>query len=130
MLLHFPRIQFIVSTHAPVTAQESIAEGDPVSIVRWAGDHAEIVPDPFPAAAVRLDEVATGLFELETSLPTRLEDLLRERRDLLRKDALSGVEKERLLQLTAVANAVRGGATPTEQEVEQMMAAAMPSPGN
>lgn len=123
LLDHFPKIQFIVTTHAPVTAQESVAAGDPISIVRWEGDHAVIVPDPFTKRAVRLDEVATELFELETSLPARLEELLRQRRDLIRKVELNEKEKVRLLALNEVAKAVRTGSVSTEAEVEQLMAA-------
>lgn len=123
LLSHFPNIQFIVTTHAPVTAQESVAAGDPISIVRWEGDHAVIVPDPFPRARVRLDEVATELFELETSLPMRLEEMLRERRELIRKDELNDEEKARLLALNEVARAVRTGSATSEADVEQLMAA-------
>ena len=124
LLTHFPNIQFIVTTHAPVTAQESVAAGDPISIVRWEGDHAVIVPDPFQHAPVRLDEVATELFELETSLPRRLEELLKERRELIRKDDLSDAEKDRLFALNEVARAVRTGSASTEADVERLMAAA------
>lgn len=123
LLRHFPRIQFIVSTHAPVTAQESIAAGDPVSIVRWTGDHAEIVPDPFPPAPVRLDEVATGAFELETSIPKRFEELLAERRDLIRRDDLSSDEKYRLAALNRFAHGVQSGSLSSDAEIEQLMAA-------
>lgn len=123
LLEHFPRIQFIVTTHAPVTAQESVAAGDPISIVRWEGDHSIILPDPFPKAPVRLDEVATELFQLETSLPSRFEELLQERRDLIRRDDLSEGEKYRLLALNRVAHAVRSGSVTTEADMERLMAA-------
>lgn len=124
LLKHFPNIQFIVTTHAPVTAQESVSAGDPISIVRWEGDHAVIVPDPFPQAPVRLDEVATELFDMDTSLPLRLEELLKERRDLIQKAELTDGEKLHLVRLNDVARAVRTGRITTEAEVEQMMAAA------
>ncbi len=123
LLDHFRHIQFIVTTHAPVTAQESVAAGDPISVVRWEGDHTVILPDPFPAAPIRLDEVATGLFDLETSLPKRFEDLLAERRDLIRKSKLSSDEKFRLAGLNRVAHAVRSGSVNTADEVEQLMVA-------
>ncbi|MGA9580760.1 MAG: AAA family ATPase [Allosphingosinicella sp.] len=124
LLKHFPRIQFIVSTHSPVIAQESIAAGDPVSIVRWEGDHAVIKPDPFPAAAVRLDEVMTGAFELETSLPLRFEALLAERRDLIQKGDLSPPESDRLTELSRFAHAVQSGSVSMEADIEQLMSGA------
>ena len=122
LLRHFPRIQFIVSTHAPVTAQESIAANDPVSIIRWEGDHSVIVPHPLPTMAVRLDDVATTVFDLETSLPSRLEKLLEERRDLIRKIDLTVDEKGRLLQLSRVALAVQSGSIQDESDIELLMA--------
>jgi hypothetical protein len=67
--------------------------------------------------------VATGLFDLETSLPSRFEQLLEERRDLIRKSDLTDPEKYRLVALNRVADAVRGGKVVTEDEVEALMAA-------
>lgn len=122
LLKHFPKIQFIVTTHAPVTAQESVAAGDPISIVRWEGDHSVILPDPLPAAPVRLDEVVTGLFEMDSSLPKRFEELLLERRDLIRKDALTSPEKYRLADLNRFAHAVQSGSANAEAEFEKVMA--------
>ena len=122
LLQHFPGIQFIVTTHSPVSAQESVAQGDPISIVSWQGSHSVIAPDPFPVSAVKLDEVVTGLFELETSLATRFEALLRERRSLLQRRNLNSSEKHRLLGLNRVAHALQGGARVTEAELESLMA--------
>ena len=122
LLQHFPHIQFIVTTHSPVAAQESVAQGDPISVVSWQGAHSVIAPDPFPVSAVKLDEVVTGLFELETSLATRFEALLRERRSLLQRRDLASSEKYRLLSLNRVAHALQGGAHITEAELESLMA--------
>ena len=122
LLKHFPRIQFIVSTHSPVIAQESIAAGDPVSIVRWEGDHAVIKPDPFAREVVRLDEVVTVAFELETSLPSRFEALLAERRELIQKGDLDQAESDRLQHLHRFARAVQSGSLDVMPDIEKLMA--------
>lgn len=121
LLKHFPRIQFIVSTHSPVIAQESIAAGDPISIVRWEGDHAVIKPDPFSAQAVRLNDVVTGAFELETSLPSRFEAILAERRSLIQQDSRTKEEEARLAELNLFAHAVQRGSYDVEGDIEKLM---------
>ena len=55
LLTQFPNVQFIATTHSPVTAQETLAEGGNVAVVRWEGGEAHILnrPIPHPGGGVR-----------------------------------------------------------------------------
>ncbi|MFT8783587.1 AAA family ATPase [Acetobacter syzygii] len=80
LLTHFPNVQFIVTTHSPIVAQEAIAKGQPVAVVRWEGEKASILNNPLPRGIVSYDEVvASEAFDLETALDTQTEDALRKR---------------------------------------------------
>lgn len=99
LLEHFPNIQFIVTSHSPFVAQESIAQGDPVAVVRWEGDHAVIVNGPLAPRSWRFEEVVVEAFDIEPPVDTVATRKLRRRRELLLRSELDVGEREELVQL-------------------------------
>ena len=64
LLKHFPAVQFIATTHSPITAQESIAAGENVNVLRWDGREATIINNPLEANEWRVDQVlVSDLFD-------------------------------------------------------------------
>jgi predicted ATP-binding protein involved in virulence len=63
LMAHFPRVQFIATTHSPVFAQETLSQGGNVSVVGWANDEAHILNRPIPPGEWRYDQLlASDLF--------------------------------------------------------------------
>jgi energy-coupling factor transporter ATP-binding protein EcfA2 len=94
----FPNAQFIASAHSPLIVQA--AEDTNIVVLRREGDHVVIDRDPERVRGWRVDQVLTSdLFGLSTTRDERTEDLLKERRSLLSKSALTRSEQERLKQL-------------------------------
>jgi hypothetical protein len=101
LLCHFPNIQFIVTSHSPFIAQESIAQGDPVAVVRWEGDHATIANGPLAPRSWRFDEVVVEAFDVEPPVDTEATRKLRRRRELLQRSKLRKAEESELDDLNA-----------------------------
>lgn len=101
LLEHFPNIQFIVTSHSPFIAQESIAQGDPVAVVRWEGNHAVIVNGPLAPRSWRFEEVVVEAFDIEPLVDTVATRKLRRRRELLLRSDLNAAECLELTELNA-----------------------------
>jgi hypothetical protein len=101
LLTHFPNIQFIVTSHSPFIAQESIAQGDPVAVVRWDGDHATIANGPLAPRSWRFDEVVVEAFDVDPPVDTEATRKLRRRRELLQRAELTASAKSELVELNA-----------------------------
>ncbi|GJD97683.1 AAA family ATPase [Methylobacterium iners] len=119
---HFPNIQFIATTHSPITAQETLAAGGKVAVVRWCGEESVIDNDPIAPREWRFDQVLTSeLFGFETSRGPEAERLLKERRSLLRKRRLSDTDKVRLRELDEYEASLPTAATVEDQEFEDWL---------
>lgn len=118
---HFPNVQFIATTHSPITAQEARMDDGVVAVVRWRDDESEIsVPDG--SVPMRIEELLTSeFFGFKTTTDVRTEDLLRERRDLLLKDQPSEEEIGRLERLNRFAEHLDHRASSYEHEFESLM---------
>ncbi|MEN3230237.1 AAA family ATPase [Methylorubrum rhodesianum] len=119
---HFPGVQFVATTHSPITAQETLSAGGNVAVVRWEGDHAVILNNPLPPREWRFDQVLTSeLFGFDSSRGPEAEALMNERLALLRKEKLTPRERRRLGELDAFTETLPTARTPDEQEFEDLM---------
>jgi hypothetical protein len=113
----FPNAQFIASAHSPLIVQA--AEDTNIVVLRREGDHVVIDRDPGRVRGWRVDQVLTSdLFGLSTTRDERTEALLKERRSLLSKSALTPSEDERLKELDEQVAALPFVESP--QDVEAM----------
>ncbi len=130
----FPRLQFIVTTHSPVTIRA--ARADEVVVLRRAGNRV-VHDEGFDSVqGWYTDQVlASDLFGLDTPYDPRIEELLSERRALLSKSGRSPEDEARLNELAASLSAVMPppGDTPAERgklrewrEIGQHIADAVP----
>jgi len=124
LLQHFPQIQFIVTSHSPIMAQESVAQGDPVAVVRWEGEQAVIINDVLAPRTWRFEEVVSEAFEVEPPVDTIATQKLRRRRSLLeRRDQLSDAEQLELAELNDFVHGLQErGSTSGDDAIERMMA--------
>ena len=78
LLKHFPKVQFIVTTHSPITAQEALSEGveGNVAVVRWVEGEAHIFNDPVPRGEWRSDQLlVSDLFEFGSDRSKQAEEI-------------------------------------------------------
>jgi energy-coupling factor transporter ATP-binding protein EcfA2 len=119
---HFPGVQFIATTHSPITAQESLSAGANVSVVKWEGDHSIIINDPIEAREWRFDQILTSdLFGFESARSPAAEAIMNERLLLVKKKSLSAREKRRLRQLDGYVETLPTAASPNEQEIRDIL---------
>jgi hypothetical protein len=119
---HFPNVQFIATTHSPVTAQETLAAGDNVVVVRWEGDQAVIVNRPMPSEEWRVDQLLTSdLFNFGSARGPMAEKLINERFQLIRKKKRTNREELRLKQLDKYVLGLPTSYSPIEQKFEDLM---------
>ncbi|AWN42516.1 AAA family ATPase [Methylobacterium durans] len=119
---HFPGVQFIATTHSPVTAQETLSAGGNVAVVRWENDHTVILNKPLPPREWRFDQLLTSeLFAFDSSRGPEAETLMNERLALIRKETLSAGEKRRLKKLDDYAAKLPTAPSPQEQAFEDLM---------
>ncbi|WP_375458502.1 AAA family ATPase [uncultured Enterovirga sp.] len=122
LLAHFPNVQFIVTTHSPIVAQEAVASGDPVAVVRWNGTAAEVINDPLPHQPWRYDEIlGSAAFGFASGQDVRSSELLVERERLLRKHNLDLTERARLTTLNGIAHSIETGDTPYDAAFDKLM---------
>lgn len=122
LLEHFPQVQFIVTTHSPIVAQEAIAHGDPVTVVRWNGRSAEVMNDPLPNQPWRYDEIlGSPAFGLPNGTDLRSSELLLEREQLLRKRELDEGDRARLATLNRVVHGIESGDAPYDAAFDRLM---------
>ena len=119
----FPNVQFIVTTHSPIIAQEAIVNADPVAVVRWDGPRAVVLNDPLPQRPWRYDEiVGSVVFGLGAGVDLRSSELLVERAMLLRKRDLSNEDRARLNTLNGLVHDIESGDVPFDAAFDKLMA--------
>ena len=119
---HFPAVQFIVTTHSPITAQEALSAGENVCVVRWEGRESKILSDPLEAREWRFDQLLTSdLFGFDSSRSPTAESLLNERLALIRKSRLTKSQKRRLTVLDGVVSSLPTADSPIEQEARDIL---------
>ncbi len=119
---HFPAVQFIATTHSPVTAQESIAAGENVNVVRWDGHEANIINNPLEPNEWRVDQVlVSDLFDFGAARSLKAEARLARRTALIQKRSLAPEERLELRQLDADAARLPTALSPEEQRVRDAL---------
>ena len=95
---HFPNVQFIVTAHSPLMAQDALDAN--LVVLRDEGDHVVIENDPVAVRDWRIDQIITsGLFGLPTSRRLETEQLILEREEILNKSERSTEDRDRLRDL-------------------------------
>lgn len=97
-LTGFSNSQFIVTTHSPLIVQSAAARQD-ASIVVCRRESNQVIIDQSVEAVKnwRADQILTSdLFGLETARPIKIEDLLKEKADILSKPKLTKKDEKRL----------------------------------
>jgi energy-coupling factor transporter ATP-binding protein EcfA2 len=119
---HFPNVQFIATTHSPLTAQETLAAGGNIVVVRWEGNQAVILNRPIPNNEWRVDQLLTSdLFGFDSARGPRAEKLMSERILLVRKKRRTSDENRRLKELDDYVLNLPTSASPSEQKFEDLM---------
>jgi len=122
LLAHFPRVQFIATTHSPVTAQETLSEGGNVAVVRWMKDEAQILNRPIPIREWRFDQLlASELFGFDSDRSQKAEAMLDERVTLLRKLVRTREDEVRLRELDEFVASLPTASSPSAQSFEDLM---------
>jgi len=118
----FPNVQFIVTSHSPIIAQEGIANGDPVSVVRVEGDHSVILNRPLPAKPWRFDELlGSRVFDEMVGSDLRSEQLMAERRTLLHIRNPTPEQDARLETLSRIINDLQAPDAPYDAAFDKLM---------
>lgn len=95
---HFSNTQFICTAHSPLMAQES--QNDNIAVLIQSGDEIHIHNDLHRVRGWRIDQVLTSdLFGLESARSTEIQNLIDERRKLLKKKRRSKQDKDRITEL-------------------------------
>lgn len=94
----FSNSQFIVTTHSPLIVQSAAARQDASIVVcRREADHVVIDQSVEAVKNWRADQILTSdLFGLETARPKKIEELLKEKEDILSKPKLTKKDETRL----------------------------------
>jgi hypothetical protein len=122
LLAHFPKVQFIATTHSPVTAQEALSEGGTVAVVRWADDEAHILNRPIPKREWRYDQLlASELFGFGSDRSQEAEVKLGRRLELIRTPNRSAEQEAELRQLDEFVASLPTAHSPGAQSFEELM---------
>jgi len=123
LMSQFPNIQFIATTHSPITAQETLSEGGNVAVVRWEDGEAHILNRPVPAGNWRFDQVLTSeLFPgIDSDRSQQAEAKLYERLELIRTPNRSVEQETRLRELDEFVASLPTARTPGDQSFEELM---------
>jgi AAA domain, putative AbiEii toxin, Type IV TA system len=115
---HFPGVQFIATTHSPITAQEALASGARLCVVLFTSGGSEIINDPVPVGEWRLDQVVTSdLFGFVGARSQITDQQLEKRRELISKKKLTPEEKAELDRLDQYALALPVASSPKDQKL-------------
>jgi hypothetical protein len=119
----FPGVQFIATTHSPITAQETLADGGNVAVVRWEKDEAHILNNPVPRGRQwRSDQLLESeLFGFGSDRGYEGEKKLYERVELIRKTARSDEEEDRLRELDKFVASLPTARSPGAETFEELM---------
>jgi AAA domain, putative AbiEii toxin, Type IV TA system len=116
---YFPRVQFIATTHSPITAQEALASGAGLCVVRLTPKGSEIINDPVAVGEWRLDQViASDLFGFISARSQAAEQKLEQRRRLVSKVKLTAEETAELERLDRYALKLPVASSPDDQELD------------
>jgi hypothetical protein len=125
---HFPNVQFIATTHNPVTAQDALSQdglsegGSTVAVVRWENDEAHILNHPIPTGYWRSDQLLeSDLFGFGSDRSQQAEKKLYERVELIRKSNRTAKEEARLRELDEFAALLPTARSPGAQRFEELM---------
>ncbi|MCU1329122.1 MAG: hypothetical protein JWN34_4492 [Bryobacterales bacterium] len=122
MLDHFPRVQFIATTHSPITAQETLSEGGAVAVVRWLNDEAQLVNNPIPAREWRFDQLLTSkLFELGSDRSQQAEEKFDERLALMQMPSRTPEQNARLRELNKFVASLPTARSPSAQRFDDLI---------
>jgi putative AbiEii toxin of type IV toxin-antitoxin system len=122
LLDHFPKVQFIATTHSPVTAQETLSEGGNVAVVRWEDNEAHILNRPIPRGDWRYDQLLTSeLFGFGSDRSLQAEAKLYERLELIRKSNRAPQEEIRLRELDEFVASLPTASSPSAESFEKLM---------
>ena len=122
LLKHFPKVQFIATTHSPVTAQEALSEGGTVAVVRWEDDEAHILNHAIQRREWRYDQLlASELFGFGSERSKEAEAKLYERLVLIRTPNRSPDEEARLRKLDEFVASLPTARSPSAQSFEELM---------
>jgi hypothetical protein len=122
LLEQFPKVQFIASTHNPVTAQQTLSEGGNVAVVGWAGEEAHIRNNPIKRDDWGIDQILTSnLFGFETARTLDAEAKLEERLNLIRTPNRTAEQNRRLHELDEFAASLPTARSPSAQSLEDLM---------
>lgn len=113
----FKNVQFVATTHSPLTIT-SLSDVN-VAVLKQAegGDHVAIENDPGVVEGWRFDQVLVNLFDLETARSLRVEALMKERERLLEKSSVTPDEEARLREIADELSSL-----PTEERPEDQAA--------
>jgi predicted ATP-binding protein involved in virulence len=118
----FPKVQFIVTTHSPITAQETLSEGGNVAVVRWVDGEAHILDNPVPEGEWRSDQLLESeLFEFGADRSLSTEEKLYERVALSRTTKRTAEQEARLRELDEFVASLPTAPSPRAQSFEDLM---------
>ncbi len=94
---HFPKAQFIATSHSPLIVQAALDKKANIVVCRKEGDKVIIDNDPEEVKGWRIDQILTSdLFELSSSKSVSFEEMRNEKTNILLKNKLTDLDKERL----------------------------------
>ena len=120
LLEQFPKVQFIVTTHNPVTVQEALSEGGTVAVVLWADDEAHIL-NPVPNGEWRYEQLLDSELFGFSDWSQKSEAKLYERLKLIQKPNRSADEEVRLRELDEFAASLPTADSPNAQTFENLV---------
>ena len=122
LLAQFPKVQFIATTHSPVTAQATLSEGGNVSFVGWEDGEARIHNRPIPKGEWRYDQLLVSeIFGVGSSRSRAAEAKLSERIELIRNPHRSADQEARLRELDEFVASLPTASSPSAQHLEDLM---------
>jgi predicted ATPase len=122
LLTQFPKVQFIATTHSPITAQETLSEGGNIAVVRWVDGEAHILNNPIPRGEWRFDQLlVSDLFGLGSDRSHDAEAKLDERLKLIQNPNRSPEQDARLRELNEFVASLPTARSPIAQRFEDLM---------
>jgi hypothetical protein len=95
----FPNTQFVATAHSPLIVQ-AVAEDANLAVLRREGDHIVIDNNPPTLRNWSVDQVLlSGVFDLPSVRPARIDGLLEERMKLLTKAKLTPTDERRVKEI-------------------------------
>ncbi len=116
----FPSCQFIVTAHSPLVVQSAPKDANLV-VLRKEGDKVIIDNDIDSVRNWRLDQIMSSDLFGGTARNVEIENELKERTTLLKKNELTKEEEKRLFKLNEMANNLPTGSNDTDIEAMQII---------